>query len=167
MAPRVVGHPGARPTKSLEAPCGRHQCKGWRPIRLCCIPTPRRRTRAGGRLLLLPLGVGVLRLYRPRRRGGLRRRSLPQVRRYGPDAQLARSKRSCVTLKPAHGSASGTAENRHSRVLGDRRQGSASAARCSVLIQCSLVARARNAAVRARSSASPPPLPRGRARPCP
>ena len=83
--------PGARPTKSLEAPCGRHQCKGWRPIRLRRIPTPRRCSRPGARVLLLPFGVGVLRFPRPRWRGDFRRRPLSQVQRYGPDTLLARS----------------------------------------------------------------------------
>jgi hypothetical protein len=39
MAPLVIGQPGARPTNGLEAISGRHECKGWRPVRLCCVPT--------------------------------------------------------------------------------------------------------------------------------
>jgi hypothetical protein len=87
---------GARPTER-GTDCGRLQCKPrharWRRARLCghTQASPQRRRGAPARVLLLPLGVGVLRLPRPRWPRGFRRRSLPQVRRYGADTLLAGS----------------------------------------------------------------------------
>src|SRR5215211_1128838 len=107
MAPRVVGHPEPWPTNRLEAPCGRHQCKGWRPIRLRCIPKPGRCPRPRARVLLLPFGVGILGLTRPRWPRDFRRRSLSQVRRYGADTLLARPNQSAAWGREDSESASG------------------------------------------------------------